>query len=189
MKPMTADGIRNAAQEFCRPLLESSPYQRMQWLVLTVVFSAACFGAMYIFYANWSIGLDFQTIKCMDGTVFLVEKKKPYPQKGKLFAIRAANAEPVLKDGQLLAKYVRGVPGDVVSISADEVITVNGEVVAKGMPHLHGLNPKQMNKFFGTRTLGQDEYWMMGVKPLSFDSRYYGPVKLSQFQGEAHVLF
>ena len=62
MKPITADGIRNAAREFCRPLLESSPYQRMQWLVLTVVFSAACFGAMYFFYANWSMGLDFQTI-------------------------------------------------------------------------------------------------------------------------------
>lgn len=176
-------------REFCAPLKNASAIERTRWAILTVVFSMASFGAMYLFAVNWSIGIDLQRSKCLPGTLFLIDKKNPVPVRDSIFAFRVMSAEPVLKNGTKLAKYVRGVPGDTISITQDEKILINGKLVAEGMPHLHGLNPKKMDKFFGTRTLAEGEYWMMGTAYMSFDSRYYGPVRIEQFEGKAYVVF
>ena len=88
-----------------------------------------------------------------------------------------------------MAKYIRGVPGDKVTITPDEKIYINDKLVASGMAHLHGAKPKDMRKFFGTRVLGDDEYWVMGTRPMSFDSRYYGPVHRTQIEGRAYAVF
>lgn len=175
--------------KFCEPVMKASPYERSKWLVLVTVFSVACFGAEYWFYKNYRIGIDTQITKCIDATLFVVDLHKTKPERDKIFAFTAQGLEPIIKDGRRLAKYVRGMPGDKVTITPDEKIYINDKLIASGMAHLHGAKPKDMRKFFGSRVLKDDEYWVMGTLPMSFDSRYYGPIKGTQIEGRAYEIF
>ena len=176
-------------KELVAPLVNATPYERAKWLILVCVFSACCFAASYFFYLNFRLGLDFQVYRCMDEWVYIINIKDRKPLKDKIFAIEAHGAEPVVANGTMMAKIIRGVPGDKVTITKDERILINGKLIATGMDHLHGINPTDMNKFFGTRILGADEYWVMGTRQRSFDSRYYGPVHAYQIKGRAYALF
>lgn len=175
--------------KFCEPFLKATAYERMQWFVLVVIFSAACVGAEYLFYRNWSVGIDSQVYKCIDATVYFISKKNKYPVRDEIFAVTANGAEPVLKNGTLMAKYIRGLPGDRVTITPDAKIYVNDKLVGEGLYHLRGADPETIKKFYGSRTLKKDEYWVMGTLPRSFDSRYYGPVHGWQLKGRVYAAF
>ena len=177
------------AAKFCEPLIKATPYERSKWLVLTCVFASACVAGEYFFYTHYRVGIDTQKIRCLDEQLFIVDLKKTDPVKDKIFAITAEGIEPIIKDGTRMAKYIRGVPGDKVTITPDEKIYINDKLIASGMAHLHGAKPKDMRKFFGSRVLGDDEYWVMGTRPMSFDSRYYGPVHRTQIEGRAYAIF
>lgn len=181
--------ISSMCRELVAPLVNASPFERGKWLILVCVFSAFCFAASYFFYLNYRLGLDFQVYRCMDEWVYIIDIKDRKPVKDKIYAIESRGAEPVIADGQMMAKIIRGVPGDKVTITKDENIYINGKLVASGMDHLHGVNPVDMNKFIGSRTLGPDEFWVMGTRRRSFDSRYYGPVHAYQIKGRAYALF
>ena len=185
----TVQSVKNLFLKICEPLLKASWEQRRTWAILVVVWSCAFMGAAYFFQTHYYIGVDSQQYRCIDARLFVVDLNKRNPERDQIFAFYAANAEPVIKDGELLAKYIRGMPGDKVTITPDEKIYVNDKLIAEGMAHLHGLNPKNARKFFGSRVLGEDEYWVMGTLPLSFDSRYYGPIKESQIRGRAYAIF
>jgi len=178
--------IRSMCRELASPLLNSTPYERGKWFILVCVFSVVCFAASYLFYTNFRLGLDFQVYRCLDEWVYIKDRK---PQRDKIFAIEAYGAEPVIGNGTMMAKIIRGMPGDKVTITQDEKILINGKLIATGMDHLHGINPQKMDKFFGSRTLGPNEYWVMGTRQRSFDSRYYGPVRAYQIKGRAYALF
>ena len=51
------------------------------------------------------------------------------------------------------------------------------------------MTEQQKKKFYGSRVLKDGEYWMMGTKYLSFDSRYWGPIKEDQIVARAYVIF
>lgn len=76
-----------------------------------------------------------------------------------------------------------------MEIHDDDTVWINGTKVATGMPHLRGMTDEQRKKFYGSRVLKDDEYWMMGTKYLSFDSRYWGPIKKDQIVARAYVIF
>lgn len=173
----------------CDPFLKASWAQRRWWGFLVLIYSSAFVLACWFFQTHYWLGIDSQKIRCIDATVFLVNVQKTMPQRDALYAVVAKNAEPVIQDGTVMAKYIRGMPGDKVTITSDEKIYVNDRLVASGMAHLHGMHPKAKAKFFGSRVLGDDEYWVMGTLPMSFDSRYYGPVTSEQIKGRAYVLF
>lgn len=178
--------IVSAVKTFCSPFINASAYDRTKWMILVAVFSAACFAAEYFFYANFRLGIDTQSFRCLDEWVYVINIKDRRPQRDKIFAIESQGAEPVIKNGMLMAKIIRGMPGDVVTITKNEMILINGKVVGSGMDHLHGAAPKDLKKFIGTRRLKEDEYWVMGTRFRSFDSRYYGPVRSSQIKGRAY---
>lgn len=187
--PKAAFSVKEGLKKFCEPWIKASWQQRRWWGILVLIYSAAFIAAFYFFQTHYWLGIDSQRVKCIDATVFVISVKKSMPQRDQLFAIEARNTEPVIKNGKMMAKYIRGLPGDKVTITPDEKIYVNDKLIATGMAHLHGANPKDMRKFFGSRVLGDDEYWVMGTLPLSFDSRYYGPVKSDQIKGRAYVIF
>ena len=60
---------------------------------------------------------------------------------------------------------------------------------ARGLPHLKALDDEAVKRYVGRRVLQADEFWMLGTMPMSFDSRYWGPINGSQIVGRAHVLF
>lgn len=82
-------------------------------------------------------------------------------------------------------KRVIGMPGDTISCQ-DEIIYINGEALEETYLDTD-YKEEWMNKNhyftknFSEVTLGDDEYFLMGDnRPLSQDSRDFGPVKKSQ---------
>ncbi len=142
------------------------------------------------FQTRYRIGIDPQETLSMTDRVFLVDIKNRVVEKGASYVFAVKNAEPVYEDGREMVKRVAGMPGDFVEINADFDITVNGQKVGKGFWHLQGQDPVFVREHFtGSRLLGDDEYWMMGLSEKSFDSRYFGPVRSEQIRGKAYGIF
>lgn len=88
-----------------------------------------------------------------------------------------------------MAKHVAGLPGDRVAIDEEKRVLINGKPVVQGLPLLERFDDRIQRKFFGSKILAADEYWMTGDDFLSFDSRYWGPIRAKQIVGRAYVLF
>jgi conjugative transfer signal peptidase TraF len=89
-----------------------------------------------------------------------------------------------------LLKPVAAIAGDHLS-RTDEGISINGRLIA---------NSKRLDHDGSGRTLpspgannlivAKDEIWVISsYNPLSFDSRYFGPVPISKIEGLARPLF
>lgn len=142
------------------------------------------------FGQRYEIRYDPQVMSCIDAEILLVDTKDRSPRVGEVFAYRSKNAMPVYADGTHMAKYIAAGPGDRVEITDDLRILVNGKQWAQGFPHLKGMSIKEIrSKFCGARTLGEDEYWMLGTSPKSFDSRYWGSISSTQLLGRAYTIF
>jgi conjugal transfer pilin signal peptidase TrbI len=83
-------------------------------------------------------------------------------------------------------KLIVGGPGDLVRVDADAT-KVNGRIVAGPLDSLStlGLKASDVERTF---ILGPDEYFAVGTRPHSYDSRYWGPVHASQFVGRGTLL-
>jgi conjugative transfer signal peptidase TraF len=85
--------------------------------------------------------------------------------------------------GLPLLKRVVALAGDVVCVSSSGV-SINGQLLPNSAPLFHDeagrpLAMAQLDHF----TLGADQAFLMGVTPTSWDSRYFGPVSVSQCSG------
>lgn len=88
--------------------------------------------------------------------------------------------ETAAKQGDPLIKRVIGVPGDVVEVR-DGAVLVNGQPLDE--PYINGLTTSCYS-YCGPITLGADTYFMMGDnRPVSRDSRSFGPVPVDQIIG------
>lgn len=159
------------------------------WWVKVFAISALLFLAGWLFSFRLSIGINSQVMGCIRGTVFIVDHQDKTPVVGEVFAYRAMQAEPVYANGTLMAKYLAAGPGDTVEVTPDFRILVNDRELAHGLPHLKALDDEAVKRYVGRRVLQADEFWMLGTMPMSFDSRYWGPINGSQIVGRAHVLF
>lgn len=159
------------------------------WWGKVFAISALLFLAGWLFSFRFSIGINPQVMGCIRGTVFIVDHQDKTPVVGEVFAYRAMQAEPVYANGTLMAKFLAAGPGDTVEVTPDFRILVNGRQFARGLPHLKALDDEAVKRYVGRRVLQADEFWMLGTMPMSFDSRYWGPINGSQIVGRAHVLF
>lgn len=76
-----------------------------------------------------------------------------------------------------LGKVVLAVAGDTVTLSA-EGISVNGRAVPNSRPHERDHQGRPLEHYpYGSHVLGPGELWLFSpYHPLSFDSRYFGPI-------------
>ena len=154
-------------------------------LTLLGAVSAAGMG----FQSRYRLGIDPQQTLSMDARVFVVDIKDRKIERGKSYVFSVRNASPVYEDGTEMVKRAVGLPGDVVRIDEYFSITVNGRPAGQGLWHLQNQDMRTVReRFTGTRVLGEDEYWMMGLSVKSFDSRYFGPVRSEQIRGRAYGL-
>lgn len=174
---------------FARPLLTSSKTERLRWAGCVAAGAAVIVSSFAWFDYNFAIAWDRQVMRCLDVRFLLVDKRNQQPQRNAIVTYVSRQASPIIKNGTIVGKYLRGMPGDTVEIRPDETILINGKEVAKGMPHLFGISDTDKARFFGRRVLGANEYWVMGTAPMSFDSRYWGPIHREQILGRAYALF
>lgn len=146
-------------------------------------------GVVYAFMSRYSIGLDPQKVKCIPGISFyLIDRKDTTIEKDKTYAFYAKGLEPIFPDDTKMVKFVRGEPGDVVTITSEQFIYINEEDHGFGFWLSERLG-KEPSDFFGKGTLPENQYWMMGTSDLSFDSRYWGTIHEDQVIGRAYPLF
>ena len=77
-----------------------------------------------------------------------------------------------------LGKVVLAVTGDTVTLSAPGT-SVNGRAVPNSRPRDRDHKGRALEHYpYGSYTLGPGELWLFSpYHPLSFDSRYFGPVQ------------
>ncbi len=152
------------------------------------------------YIAHWSffgyqLLLDPQKSSCLDDKhFFILEKfeekelieKGINPIKGQLWAFSAPYTG-FYKTGQLMVKVVVGVPGDHLLINSNGIF-INGSLLSNSFKAAEnlGINPQI---FYRQKILKADEYFMMGTSEASFDSRYFGTIKINSFKGHAYALF
>jgi conjugal transfer pilin signal peptidase TrbI len=102
------------------------------------------------------------------------------------FAGEARNAYPGL-NGQPFFKIVRGLPGDVVTVSG-RVVAVNGQSVGTAKTHAFDRRPLDP---IAPVVIPPGHYYVQGTSTDSFDSRYRasGLVRAEQVLGTVLPLF
>ena len=84
-------------------------------------------------------------------------------------------------------KVLWGVPGDTVNVSAAGSRINNGPLIPMSAPIITDNDYKPYP--FGTYKLGEDQYWVIGEHPRSWDSRYEGPLPQSKIYGTAEAVW
>lgn len=79
----------------------------------------------------------------------------------------------ISNDGVNMIKRIKGVPGDTVDVEEKRIL-INGEVIRDRSNNAKVYEPAHYE-------LGEDEYFMLGDSILSWDSAFFGPVKVEQF--------
>lgn len=177
------------SKRLAHPLLTSNHESRLRWAGCVAAGAAIVVSSFAWFHSNFAIAWDRQVMRCLDVRFLLVDKRDRRPQRDAILTYVSRQASHIIKDGTVVGKYLRGMPGDRVEIRPDETILINGKEVAKGMPHLFSISEADKARFFGSRVLGANEYWVMGTEPMSFDSRYWGPIHREQILGRAYAIF
>ena len=83
------------------------------------------------------------------------------------FAGEAQTSYPGLR-GQPFFKRIRGLPGDVVTV-VGRAVSVNGEVV--GLAKTYAFDKRPLEPV-GSTVIPSGHYYVQGIDPDSFDSRY-----------------
>ena len=136
---------------------------------------------------RYLIGVDAQLVRCLpDHKYFLVDLTKPAPMKNQIMAFHSEGLEPIFENGTMLAKVVRGIPGDHLVVD-EEGVHINGTLIAEGFPIIDrtGLELKTL---FKDEIIPVGKYLMLAPAPESYDGRYWGYVAASQFAGKVTPL-
>ena len=106
-------------------------------------------------------------------------------QRGSLVSFCSPISHPSIghgscPDGSMpLIKRVVGVAGDLVT-ATDAGIDINWRPVPNSRPLDLDTKGSALPHLRGSFSLRQGEIWVAGEHPNSFDSRYFGPVKISK---------
>lgn len=169
--------------------MSKSLNDRRRFLVKAIATLAIvlAFGAW--FGNRFYIGIDSQEYSCLPYTLFIVDTKQRDIERGEFFAYTAKGMMPAVEDGKIALKQAVAVPGDTVSVGAEETL-VNGKPQPNGLlRHANKLEDRSIEDLVRTLKVSEGELFAMGTEPASFDSRYWGTVKDYQIQGRAYPIF
>lgn len=156
-------------------------------LVKMTILGLVMVAAASAFSMNYAIGIQstaWREVNCISDFYRLwFITRGGTPERGEIWAVRPQ----ILREGVdpvNPTKYVMAVPGDVVSVTVDDVY-VNGE--ALGLPRHIVIDQEGFDaqNYEGTYHLQDGQYFMLGDTQYTFDSRFWGPVDQSDLIGHA----
>lgn len=154
-----------------------------RFLVKALAVAAVILLALWWVDSRFRIGIDGQATRCLpDHKYYLVDLKYPEPVRDHVLAFEAKGLARYFPDGTLMAKIVRGMPGDHLVVD-QRGVSINGDLFAKGFPLLDrlGVEPEAL---YRDETIPDGKYLMIAPAPESYDGRYWGYVDQSQFVGK-----
>lgn len=135
-----------------------------------------------------TIGFDPQSERCLPDLhlSLLVHVAPRTVHDGDLLFWKPAGALAGFRE-QFILKEVAGVPGDHVTIRNANV-QINGKTVVQGFP-LARFYHRSVNGFGRDEVIPPGKFFMIGVHPLSNDSRYWGYLDAGRVSGSAYRIF
>lgn len=137
-----------------------------------VIASFSLIAAVILLLASkFTLAVPSQEYSCLFARYFLVDKTNITIKRDRLVAFNLPVDTPYFKMGSRWIKKLVGVPGDRVIVRIDEVL-INGKSYKNNMRQL--LMKIELAESAITRefVLAEDEYFMVGETPLSYDSRF-----------------
>ena len=107
--------------------------------------------------------------------------KSPSAPKGLYHLVIAAPAKGEYVALAMPLKKIAGMPGDVVTVTPRGSY-INGRPILNSAPMMARHYP------YGTYILGPTDIWVVGKDPMSYDSRYFGPIPMSLINAIAEPL-
>jgi type IV secretory pathway protease TraF len=107
--------------------------------------------------------------------------KSPSAPKGLYHLVIAAPAKGEYVALAMPLKKIAGMPGDVVTVTPRGAY-INGRPILNSAPMMTRHYP------YGTYVLGPSDLWVVGKDPMSYDSRYFGPIPMSLINAIAEPL-
>lgn len=159
-----------------------------RWSHQTIINILCACGIVFILGGRYlqethRIGVITTDVKCIEGTVFWLtaDRTIELERRGKFF-FKSAGFQPFLPDGHIVIKYLAGLPGDRIEVSALGIY-ING--VKWGDLHAESMKKAGLTvaDVEASYTLADDEILMLGDLPRSFDGRYLGPMKVDRLLG------
>lgn len=157
---------------------------RMQFAVRATIAAAGVFLAagfvISVLVSHYTIGVDLQKRACLPWRVYLIEKGTPAAISGGDVIQFTARRMGHGFDGRHVIKMIAGVPGDRVVVKGDRV-TVNGRDY--GALDLIGKLQRRPGGFDRVEQVPAGSVFVVGTEPRSYDSRYWGMVKIEEIDG------
>lgn len=158
------------------------------WLQALIL--VALLASLFSFLAaRFRIGIDNQKVPCLGHHVYFIDLKavEESPVKGEAysFVVRLRPLAQMDKEPREFtwAKRLTAVEGDTIEITKDGKFLVNGTVVKDSLPLAVKLG-KEPEYFSRRQVLKKGELYFLGDTETSYDSRYWGPVKVTQLRGK-----
>lgn len=145
---------------------------------------------VFLFFQRFTFVFSLNGYGCVEYVFGVLDKSDRSPVVGNLYAFSAPDLRPFFKLGTKMFKYNVAVPGDKVVITEDQKIFVNDKQLEQfGLPYAYTHFSKSPKDFSGKKILGSDEYWFLGTRFDSFDSRYWGSVSKDKVLGRVYPIF
>ena len=161
-----------------------------RWRILAaalVLLVTASIGA-HALTARYRIGLSLERVQSLSASHFIVDLRDTHPDRGAYFAFRIPHALGTsFPAGTVFVKRIVAMPGDLVHVGV-EATTVNGLKVADTIQagaHSLNIDPESLVRTF---VVPPGNVFVVGTEPLSWDSRYWGPVPVGNLEGRAWLL-
>ena len=183
--------IPNRRQRVLKHLAEFLQHVRRRWPLYMPIATVWCFAYTRLFIdPTPRLPLLFNLTPSLPYRIALLQRGPRPLQRGDFivfsFAGEAQSRYPGLR-GQPFFKIVRGLPGDTVTVT-DRRVSVNGENVGIAKPHAYDHRPLAP---IAPTIIPPGHYYVQGISPDSFDSRYRdsGLVRTDQVIGVVVPLF
>lgn len=159
--------------------------------IAVVLLTAQCY-----LTERYRIGFTVGDVQSLPGDprLFIVDTFDRELVPGRVVAFRVQGVEPVLRDGQLVAKILDGLPGDEVSVR-EAATTVNGEVRTTGYGaarYLQEAHPEagiELARYDRDFVVPDGKVFLLGRTERSFDNRYFPLVAADDIVGRVHRLW
>lgn len=163
------------------------PARRIRfWIQVGIGLLAMTLALAYVLH-NWRLGFSNEQRQSVGAGWFLVHLEPDYrPPVGTYAVFHAGHGLQGFQPGTLFVKLVVGGPGALVHVGVDRT-TVNGKTVAGPLDSLHALHLRA-SQVVRTFIVPKNRYFVVGTRPYSYDSRYWGTVPVSAFVGKAFLL-
>ena len=124
--------------------------------------------------------------KCLPYTLFVGDTEYTSDlNRGELAYFRSKKIEPSLEEDQLVVKIIGAIHGDRVEVRNNR-LSING--VDYGALQLNESLGKKIGDYDRVIEIAEDELFMIGTLPGSFDSRYWGNIKKSQVVARGYAI-